>query len=252
VYISDYSSRLEREAVQAALRRRVDAVIFTTALDAANVAMAANAGIRVVQVERPTDVPSPTVTVDNYSGAREATEHLITLGHRRISFIGQEPQDAYVEHERLNGYLDAMHQAELPTQVVLGQYSTTEADFQAPGRHYAEEVLSQDDPPTAIFAASDLLAAGVFQVLYARGMKVPTDISVIGFDDTYASVLTPALSTVAVPTAELGRAALRCAVEQPSEDHVKLRTQLVLRSSTGPAPSSFLGPTAQTKSDARI
>lgn len=244
VYIAEYSPKLEREAVQAALRRRVDALIFTTPLDATNVALAANSGLRVVQVERPTGVTTGAVTVDNYSGAKEATEHLISLGHRAISFIGEKPQGSYVELERLNGYLDAMHQAELRSNVVLGKYFAPEGDFEALGRSYAEEVLAQREPPTAIFAASDVLAAGVLQVLHARGIKVPSEVSVVGFDDTYAPVLTPALTTVAVPTAELGAAALRCAVVRPFDDDVKLGTQLVVRASTGPAPSQ-----ASTRAD---
>ncbi len=240
VYNAEQSPRLERDAVQAALRRRVDAVIFTTALDRANVALATSAGLRVVQVERPTEAPSAAVTVDNYAGAREATEHLISLGHRNIAFIGQRlddssPASSSVEAERLNGYLDAVHDAELPSQVLLGEYSSKEGDFLSPGRHYTEEILAAEAMPTAIFAASDLLAAGVLQVLYKHKISVPESISVVGFDDTYAAALTPPLSTVAVPMLDLGRAAFRCAVVRPLEDDIKLSTRLVLRATTGPA-----------------
>ncbi len=241
VYNSDDSPLLEREAVRAALRRRVDAIIFTTALDATNVALATAAGIRAVQVERPTAAGSAVVAVDNYCGAREATDHLVALGHQSIAFIGQRPEDALtdgssVESERLQGYLDGVHDAGIPSQVLLGEYSTREADFQSPGRRYAEEILASGTTPTAIFAASDLLATGVLQVLYARGIDIPGTISVIGFDDTYAAALTPPLTTVAVPMHEIGQAAFRCAVVAPLEDVATLGTHLVLRESTGPPP----------------
>ena len=220
VYNAENSPKLERDAVQAALRRRVDALIFTTALDAANVALATGSGLRAVQVERPTQARSAVVNVDNYCGAREAVEHLVSLGHRDIAFIGQRPDKtasaaSSVESERLQGYLDVVSQAGLPSQVRLGEYSTREVDFQSPGRRYAEEILASAKRPTAIFAASDLLAAGVLQVLYARDIRVPGMISVIGFDNTFAAALTPPLTTVAVPMHELGQVAFRCAVVEP-------------------------------------
>jgi len=241
VYDAEDSPKLEREAVQAALRRRVDAIIFTTALDAANVALATDAGIRAVQVERPTDASSVVVTVDNYCGAREAADHLVALGHRSIAFIGRRPEDAQpsgvsVEAERLQGYLDAVRAAGISSQVLFGEYSTREVDFQSPGRRYAEEIMAGATPPTAIFAASDLLAAGVLQVLYARGIRVPDTVSVIGFDDTYAAALTPPLTTVAVPMHSLGQAAFRCAVIETLEHEATVATRLVLRESTGPPP----------------
>ncbi len=248
VYNAENSPKLERDAVQAALRRRVDALIFTTALDAANVALATGSGLRAVQVERPTQARSAVVNVDNYCGAREAVEHLVSLGHRDIAFIGQRPDKtasaaSSVESERLQGYLDVVSQAGLPSQVRLGEYSTREVDFQSPGRRYAEEILASAKRPTAIFAASDLLAAGVLQVLYARDIRVPGTISVIGFDNTFAAALTPPLTTVAVPMHELGQVAFRCAVVEPLQDRATLGTRLVLRGSTGPPgrPSETAG-----------
>ncbi len=88
-YDAENSPKVEREAVQAALRRRSDSIIFTTPIKAENVALATSAGVRVVQVERPTEAPSAVVTVDNYYGAWEATDYLISLGHRDITFIGR-------------------------------------------------------------------------------------------------------------------------------------------------------------------
>ena len=239
VYNAENSAALEREAVLAALRRRVDAIIFTTPLQADNVEAATNAGVRVVQVERPTEAPSAVVNVDNYCGSKEATEYLISLGHRNIGFIGERPDKHsgsgwLIESARLCGYSDAVHEAELPSTVKLGEYWTKNVpEFQTAGREYMLEILAGDVVPTAIFAASDMLAAGVLQALYAKRMRVPDDMSVIGFDDTFAAALTPPLTTVVVPTGELGEAALRCAVIEPLEDRVELKTHLVIRDSTG-------------------
>lgn len=238
VYNAENSATVERDAVLAAIRRRVDAIIFTTALEAENVQLATSAGVRVVQVERPTEVKSPVVTVNNYIGAYEAAEYLISLGHRDIAFIGLEAsglqKGKFIEEQRQQGYLDALANAGLEPEVQLGErYNLRDvADFQAPGREYAQLVLARQPRPTAIFAASDLLAAGVLQALYGDRLRVPEEISVVGFDDTYAAALTPRLTTVEVPMQELGRAAFKCAVVEPLRDEVELTTKLVVRDST--------------------
>jgi DNA-binding LacI/PurR family transcriptional regulator len=258
VYNAEESPKLELEAVQAALRRRSDAIIFTTPIKAENVALATGAGVRVVQVERPTEAPSAVVTVDNYQGAWEATEYLISLGHRAITYIGRRfSSDARaagsVEAARLEGYLDAMQKGETRSEVVLGEYYISgHPEFQALGRGYAESILAGALLPTAIFAASDILAAGVLQALYAAEIRVPQEISVVGFDDTYARALTPSLSTVAVPMDEVGRMAFRCAIVEPLEDDVRLGTHLIVRESTGrPLPAEDL-PSHWARSAARI
>jgi LacI family transcriptional regulator len=246
-YDAENSPKVEREAVQAALRRRSDSIIFTTPIKAENVALATSAGVRVVQVERPTEAPSAVVTVDNYSGAWEATDYLISLGHRDITFIGRRfssdrDMAGSVEAARLEGYLDAMQKGQARSEVVLGEYFISgQREFQALGRGYAERILAGPRVPTAIFAASDILAAGVLQALYAAQIRVPDEVSVIGFDDTYARALTPSLSTVVVPMDEVGRMAFRCAIVEPLEDNIRLSTHLILRESTGkPLPAEAL------------
>ncbi|HEY4384383.1 MAG TPA: LacI family DNA-binding transcriptional regulator, partial [Ktedonobacteraceae bacterium] len=119
------SAERERLGVESLIQRRVDAILFTSALDEANVTMALDAGLEVVQVQRPTSVPSHKVSVDNYVGAVAAMEHLIALGHERIVFIGADPkrdrtelsfldQPGYVERERLAGYIDTLQKHHLP------------------------------------------------------------------------------------------------------------------------------------------
>ena len=100
--------------VETLIQRRVDAILFTTPVDEANIRLALNAGLIVVQVERPTSVPTHEVTVDNYVGSVAAMEHLLALGHRRIAYIGENPQGGTfrcktVEEERFPGYKDTLH-----------------------------------------------------------------------------------------------------------------------------------------------
>jgi DNA-binding LacI/PurR family transcriptional regulator len=249
----------ERIGVEMLIGRRVDAIIFTTPTDQRNVELAVEAGIEVVQVERVGSAPTHVVTVDNHVGAYVATEHLIALGHSRIAFLGvrlDAPQVSKgtadsdvtelraVERERLGGYLDALreHGIPIPSDLIsLGLTYYSPEDGHAAACQWLG--LPRAESPTAIFATCDILASGVLQALYDLGLRVPRDISVIGFDDTYATYLTPPLTTVAQPVMELGQAAARLAIAalRARDDGIprqaeRLSTRLVVRSSTGPAP----------------
>jgi LacI family transcriptional regulator len=241
----------ERLGVETFVLRRVEAIIFTTPMDRANVQLALDAGIPVVQVERPQLAEANKVIVDNYTGAVAAMEHLIQLGHRRIAFIGEgadfkQPLCRYVERERQSAYVDTLKKYNLAIDdrlMAQGRYYYLENGGAAgDGRHLADQILALDMPPTAIFASCDLTAVGVLQSIYAHGLKVPTDISVVGFDDTYAAYLAPPLTTVKLPMQELGRVAAQIAIEQIENDEPdlwasrteKLQTELVVRDSTGP------------------
>lgn len=238
----------EYRGVQTLISRRVDAIVFTTALASENVQMAVDNGIVAVQVERPSNAPTPVVRVDNYAGGYTATQHLIDLNHQHIAYVGGIPRDIHtqqgnVEADRYEGYLAALGSGNLRVDesivVLCDYYSLEDNNHVYEGYKAAQQLLSQGI--TAIFAASDLLAAGVLQAVYERGMRVPDDISVIGFDDTYGAVLSPALTTVRQPMHTMGREAVRIAVEMLSRDdptaetnhQVTLTPRLVERSSTG-------------------
>ena len=252
----------ERQGVETLIRRRVDAIIFTTLTSGDNVEIAVRAGIPVVQVERISHVPAHAVTADNAAGSYAAVEHLIGLGHRRIAFIGVDPhqpskRDASsdgielhrrrtIERERLSGYLAAHADADVVVRdelVELGDtYYELERARAAVKRFLA---LPEGGRPTAVFATCDMLAAGTLQEIYAHRLSVPGDISVVGFDDTYAQHLTPPLTTVRQPMVEIGQAAARLAIQalersdEVGDPHqVRLTTSLVLRDSTGPPPAS--------------
>ena len=255
VFIFNTQGNAERErlGVDMFVRRRVDAVIFTTAKSEENVSRVIEAGIPVVQVERLTPISTSAVLIDNYVGAREAMQHLLSLGHERIGFIGGDPnfypttrlQKQTVEEERLAAYRDALAEAGIDVQVELvhlGKYFTFEGNgHNGEGYLYMRRLLELAERPSAVFATCDLLAAGALQAIYEAGLRVPGDISIIGFDDTLAANLTPALTTVAVPTRKIGLAAGDAALKAAAGSHileaVTLVTSLKIRNSTGPRRS---------------
>lgn len=238
----------ERVGVETFIRRRVDAVVFTTARSADNVLRVIDAGIPVVQVERLALAGTSAVLIDNYAGTREAMAHLLSLGHERIGFIGGDPslypytklRKQTVEEERLAGYQDALTEAGLKVKtklILLGRYFTLDDRGQNnEGYLHMRVLLELDECPSAVFATCDLLAAGALQAIYEAGLRVPEDISVVGFDDTLAAHLAPALTTVAVPMRDVGRAAgeaaLAAAAGRLSVTSVTLSTTLRIRLST--------------------
>jgi DNA-binding LacI/PurR family transcriptional regulator len=240
----------ERKGVETFLGWRVDAFIFTTPLAAENVDRALSAGVPVIQVERPRSDKGHCLTVDNASGAREAMQHLLSLGHRRIAYVGQRPGSQhnvfadYVEEERFGPYRDALQAIGAFEQnlVAFGEaYRLSDMDAHGLGYQAMNNWLDAGVRPTAVFASSDILAAGVLQAIHEHELQVPKDISVIGFDDTLAPFLAPELTTVHLPAHELGVAAAQLALDQLSghsgniERGQKLKTRLVLRSSTAVA-----------------
>lgn len=175
----------------------------------------------------------------NWSGGLTATRYLIEQGHRRIGFVGG-PLGSLVGQARHHGYRAALEGARIPYDETL----VTHARFRyAPGHDQGEQLLSLDAPPTAIFAASDLQALGVMAAARERGLVLPRDLSVIGYDDTWAAEWTvPALTTIRQPMVEMGRAAVRLVVGQvlgevSTTRRVELNTELVIRASVTAPPS---------------
>jgi DNA-binding LacI/PurR family transcriptional regulator len=260
LYNSHGDPAREKLGVEKLIGRRADAILFSTPVDAANVELALSADIPVVQVERPTCVSTHAVLVDNYSGSLAAVEHLISLGHRRIAFIGgdpdyyhgdrdcPDPERRLVEEQRLAGYLDALRNHQLSPDdslISLGQYYTVEdGGFDGFGYRCMRDFLQRSPHPTAVFASCDILAAGALQAIYGRSLRVPDDISVVGFDNTYAPYLSPPLTTVEQPMLDIGRTAARLVFDliQPDDQCSyptrieTLSTRLIVRASTGPVP----------------
>jgi len=190
----------------------------------------------VIDPRLPLDARIPAVSAAHSAGADDAVRHLLELGHRRIGVI-TGPRDWVATEERRRGY-----RAALASVGILPDPSLeVEADFEiVGGARAALRLLDMADPPTAIFAFNDNLAIGTIQAAGARDLRVPEDLSVIGFDDSeHASLITPALTTVRQPLAEMGRTAVsllrRLLDGQRFETlHVELGTRLIVRLSTAP------------------
>jgi LacI family transcriptional regulator len=175
-----------------------------------------------------------TVSAANSSGAYQATAHLLQLGHRRIGVITGR-RDGAATRSRLQGHYAALAEAGVMPDPLL----EAEADFLVSGGVAgAERLLASADPPTAIFAFNDCMAVGALHAARARGLRLPEDLSVIGFDDTpEAEAAHPGLTTVHQPLKELGRMAVSLLVRlmdnhRSEPVHVELATRLVIRSST--------------------
>ena len=149
---------------------------------------------------------TPWIGSDNYNGGYEATCHLIELGHRRIGHI-QGPVKYQCSHDRYQGYCDALREAGIEPDPAL----VLQGDFMPPsGRVNAHALFSLEDRPTAIFASNDYMAYGVMAAAEEHGLRIPDDVSVVGFDDTYPSALMqPPLTTVRQPFFEMGQRAIK-------------------------------------------
>ncbi|MFH8485193.1 LacI family DNA-binding transcriptional regulator [Streptomyces longisporoflavus] len=179
------------------------------------------------------DPDVPSVGSANWNGGLAATRHLVQLGHRRIGII-TGPEDMLCSLARLDGYRSALSMAGLPADPELVRYG----DFHVEGgRERAAELLDLDDPPTAIFAGSDLQALGVLEAARLRDLRVPHDLSVVGYDDVpLARWSSPPLTTVHQPLRQMAEGAaqmlMRLRSEEPVATRVELATSLVVREST--------------------
>jgi LacI family transcriptional regulator len=195
-------------------------------------------GVPVVVVD-PVGVPAmdvPTIGATNWTGGMQATEHLISLGHRRIGFIAGPPR-LLCSRARLDGYRAALEATGLDVDREL----LRQGDFyHESGFAGGASLLDADEPPTAIFASSDQMALGVHEAVRQRGLRVPDDVSVVGFDDLpEVRWSSPPLTTVRQPLSEMGQLAARtvlrlAAGERIESLRVELATDLVVRDSTAP------------------
>ncbi len=195
----------------------------------------------------PLSVPRRQVTsvgTTNFSGGLAATQHLLSLGHRHIAYLGAGATALY-NQARMHGYRAAMEAAavEVPTGYIRSGTAHHEE-----GMAGGVVLLDLERRPTAVFAATDAIAAGMIEAARTRGLRVPGDLSVVGFDDTeIARLLSPPLTTVRQPLREMGRVALRTALrlaagEELDSHHVALATELIVRRSTAPPSDVPDGP----------
>jgi LacI family transcriptional regulator len=200
-------------------------------------------GLPLVVVDPRTPLPADIVAVSaaHFAGARRLAAHLLELGHRRIGVIGG-PEEWMASDARLAGHAAALVDVGLlpPPDLRRAVHPTTEDGYRAAG-----QLLDLADRPTALVGFNDKIAVGALQAAAERGLRVPEDLSVAGFDDVDLSRATrPTLTTVRQPLEEMGRMAVTLLIrllERHRLDalHVELATELVVRDSTGPAPLSL-------------
>lgn len=190
--------------------------------------------------------PAPgfsAVSINDFEAARKMTRHLLSLGHKRVAFIAGHPGHT-VSGQRFRGYLEGMTEAGHsvgPDQVAQG-FFTYKSGLEA-----AERLLGNGWNPTAIFASNDEMAAATIAVAHRKGLDVPGDISVAGFDDTpLATMMWPELTTIHRPVADMARQAVRLLINQvrvkrsrgaPQTALEMLDFTLVARGSSGPVPA---------------
>ncbi|AKM19333.1 HTH-type transcriptional repressor CytR [Geobacillus sp. 12AMOR1] len=228
--------RLEEQYLNLLPQRQVDGMIFLTARIRKELMeeMARQFPI-VLACEYLEGADIPTVSIDNISSARKATEHLIRLGHCRIAHLSG-PMNIILSRDRLRGYQQALAQHELEADAALVQ----EGDFTyESGYNLTLKLLALEKPPTAIFAANDEMAIGAIKAVRHRGGRVPDDVAVVGFDDIQmASIFEPSLTTIAQPMFEIGQKAMElllALIEGTSarRRQLVLPDRLVIRDSCG-------------------
>lgn len=231
----------ERPCFQELIMKRVAGVIVApSSLDAAPEPFqeVLSAGIKMVIVDRMVKgVATPQVIVDQYRSGRLAAEHLLSLGHRRIAYLGM-PETSYVGCRRAQGIRDAIEAAGVSRQeCIFTEVGSTEED----GSNAAARLLKLKKRPTAIIARHDHVAVGVMQTLLAAGLSIPGDVSLVSHgDNAYpCHALRVPLTTVHVPTDRLASVAAKKLLEALSGNEVcpdvtVLDVNLVVRESTGP------------------
>jgi LacI family transcriptional regulator len=218
--------------------KRVDGIIFVAAgVSTGHIRDLQAQRMPLVVVDRDIpDVAVDSVLTDNARGGELATRHLLALGHRRIGCIAG-PSDVTPSAERIIGYRQALREAGVPVDERL----IVKGDFQyESGYRATHQLLTMDDPPTAIFACNDLMAVGAISEALELGLQVPATMSVIGFDDVrLASFTNPPLTTIVQPKYEIGVVAATMLLERmrdldmPPRRRV-LDTSLLIRQSTAP------------------
>jgi len=225
----------ERNVVQSFAERRVDGILVTSSrVGALYLPMLSEMKVPIVLINN--QHPGAfvhSVMIDNVQGSRDAANHLIGLGHRRIAYLGD--QFGYQsDTERFAGYRQALDEAGLPflPDLVVHGDGKPEASTTAMDR-----LLKLDEPPTAVFCYNDMSALGALRSIRLHGLRVPDDLSVIGFDDLFlASYLQPPLTTVHQPMHRMGLLAMENLLKlmsgHDSANTIKVPAELIVREST--------------------
>ncbi|AEU37016.1 LacI family DNA-binding transcriptional regulator [Granulicella mallensis] len=197
-----------------------------------------NTGLAIVAFDRPLPgSDADCVLVENRTGAEEATQHLISHGHKRIACVGYD-EETYTIHERVLGYTHHMNAAGLKPNIALGLLTLDGI------REWLTEVLASKNKPTAIFSLNHRTSIYLLQALAEQKLRIPQDMAIVGFDDfDLASIITPPLTTVAQSPVELARRSMGLLLERIQKTHdgiesspakILLPVKLMVRASCGP------------------
>ncbi|EXF94621.1 LacI family transcription regulator [Pseudomonas fluorescens HK44] len=239
---SDDNPDKQRSYLRVLLEKRIDGLIVASAGGDSGLAQGL-AGVRtpMVIVDRGLEgLDADMVRIDHEYGAYLATRHLLELGHRDIATIGG-PAHTSVAQMRLAGYCRALQEAgvEVPREWML------ESDFTSIGGYNAATILLEKNPPSAIFAGNDMIGIGVLRAAAERNVRVPSELSVIGFDDIQMSrYVYPALTTVGQSILQLGEMAAevllrRIATPELATGQQIVTPSIVMRESTAPLAGVF-------------
>ena len=238
---SNNDPKQESQYLKSLERRWVDGIVFcrvTEDIFEESIPHFLEGKIKMIFLDRipyDGDFPVARIEIDNFKAAYMATEFLIKLGHSQIACI-TGPLNTYIAQQRVNGYKKALQD----NRISVDESLILEGDFKInSGIRCVDILLNKRIPFTAIFANNDLMAIGAIKALRKRNLRVPEDISVMGFDGIPLSeYIEPALTTVVQPIYEMGRTAARLLLEgikkgvEP-KDHIVLDTRIEIRESTG-------------------
>jgi LacI family transcriptional regulator len=235
VYDADENTEIEEESIKSLLEKKVDGLIVCpVGVTSTHLAKIARTGIPLLTIDRCFEtLEVDSISVDNYKGARMAVEYLIREGHRKIGVIHGLP-GTWLNELRVKGYHDALSEAGIPAEK---KYNLCDSFGTFNGYLEMSRLLSLKERPTAVFFAGGYILLGALKAIREKNLRIPEDISFITFDDpTYALQLTPPITAVAQPVAELAAMAVKLMLrrmEEPQSDieRVLLPPQLVVRNS---------------------
>lgn len=195
-----------------------------------------HSGLPIVCIDRGLNkVNADLVVVDNESGAYQAVKHLIQLGHERIGYVGGLYSIPTSRHRR-DGYVKALREFDIEIDDSLIKFGDSKHES---GQQMVREFLDMDNPPSALFTGNNVITLGGLEVIHSRGVKIPDEIAVVGFDDMYwSNSLNPPLTAVKQSGYDIGKQATTMLFERLSEPgraprKVQLHTELIVRKSCG-------------------
>ncbi|WP_409305946.1 LacI family DNA-binding transcriptional regulator [Peribacillus sp. SCS-155] len=244
VLLGDTQNDVENEIAYTNLiqERLADGVILLTArMPKHKIQELAHSIPVVLSCEYIDGIDISTVTIDNISSSRKVVDHLVQMGHSRIGII-TGPLNIVLSRDRLKGYRQSLYQNEIEPEESLVQ----EGDFSMEsGYQMCLRLLSLNQPPTAIFASNDEMAIGTIKAIKHKGLRVPEDVAVVGFDNVKLStIVDPELSTVSQPKMEIGRKSMELLLKEIRNEPIEkrqivLHDELIIRESCGSLTKSL-------------